>query len=106
MTHTHNFENWPFNQSVDTASFTTRQVLEGSHQILEVYHDHEGEWQFLCGTTLDANDLKVVCMGCMVERDPSILLLATLPSGWCAVRETTTSPWHLEEYADSAEDEG
>ena len=105
MSHSHSFNSWPFQEPVNTASFTTSQVLEGLRHILEVYHDHEGDWQFLCGTTNDVADLKLVCMGCMLERDPALAKLADLPSGWCAVRDDPQSEWSWEEYEESAEDE-
>ena len=105
MSHSHNFETWPFEEAVNTASFTTKQVLEGLHPIVEVYHDHEGDWQFLCGTTTDIADLKLVCMGCMLERDPTLANLADLPPGWCATRASPQSQWVREEYEESAEDE-
>jgi hypothetical protein len=53
--------------------------MEGLEPIREVYHDPDGDWQFLCGTTLDAADLKLVCLGCMVERDVTIGELAEMP---------------------------
>lgn len=102
MNHSHHFDSWPFNDAVNTASFTTRPVLEGL-PILEVYHDREGDWQFLCGTTLDESDLKIVCMGCMLERDDSLAKLGQMPLGWCAYRESPQAPWVLEPYGESDE---
>lgn len=100
MSHSRSFQSWPFPDAVNTASFTTRQVLEGLCPIAEVYHDHDGDWQFLCGTTTDVADLKLVCMGCMLERDPSLSGLADLPPGWRAVREDPHSEWSRDEYDD------
>jgi hypothetical protein len=98
MSHTHHFKSWTFQVPVETGTFTTRQVLDGSCPILEVYHDHDGEWQFLCGTTLDTADLKLVCLGCMVERDDTLLELAGLPIGWTAYRDSTNRSWQREPY--------
>lgn len=108
MSHTHNFteSDWPFDVPVNAASFTTKYVVEGSRPILEVYHDHEGEWQFLCGTTNASADAKLVCLGCIIERDPSIFPLADMPPGWVAYRASTDQPWSRETYEDSdAEDD-
>ena len=104
MSHTHNFHSWTFREAVDTGTFTTRQVLEDGYPILEVYHDEDGDWQFLCGTTTEVDDLKLVCLGCMVERDARLLQLADLPSGWCAVRGGADEPWIREPY-EASEDE-
>ncbi len=81
MSHTHNFRFWPFQDAVNTASFATRQALDNAYPIAEVYHDHDGDWQFLCGTTRESEDLKLVCVGCMLERDPALAELADMPRG-------------------------
>ncbi len=103
MSHSHNFDEstWPFRTPINTASFTTIRVLDSSLPILEVYHDHDGDWQFMCGTTNASEDAKVVCLGCMVERDPTLVQLADLPEGWMAYRESSKHPWSREEYEDS-----
>ena len=103
MSHTHNFNesDWPFDTPITTASFTTRYVLDGSRPIRDVYHDHDGEWQFLCSTTTASDGAKLVCLGCMVERDPSLLQIADMPSGWVAYRESPEHPWTREAYDDS-----
>jgi hypothetical protein len=74
--------------------------MEGQKPVREVYHDHDGDWQFLCGTTLDTNDLKLVCLGCMVETDPTIGELAEMPPGWCATRLAPGTEWIQEPYED------
>ena len=105
MSHQHNFDeaNWPFDTPINTASFTTRFVIEGSKPILEVYHENDGDWQFLCGTTVETADVKLVCMGCMLERDPSLGELAALPFGWRAYRNSSGSAWQVEESPDAEE---
>lgn len=102
MSHTHNSveSTWAFDVPVSTTSFATRHVVDGSLPILEVYHDHDGEWQFMCGTTNATSDAKLVCLGCVIERDPSLSQLADMPAGWLAHRESPEHPWSREEYAD------
>lgn len=100
MKHEHSFTEWPFDTPVYTVSFTTRFVIDGSKPILDVYHDHDGYWQFLCGTTTDAADLMLVCMGCMLDRDPALFSLARLPAGWRAVRRSENEGWLQEAYED------
>ena len=68
MSHVHAFHSWTFREPVETGTFTTRPVLEDAQPIVDVFHDSNGDWQFLCGTTLEFDDLKLVCLGCMVER--------------------------------------
>ncbi len=98
MSHSHSFQSWPFGIPVETGVYTTRQVMEGLEPVREVYHDPDGDWQFLCGTTLDTADLKLVCFGCMFDRDPSIGGLAELPPRWCATRQAPDCAWDQEKY--------
>ena len=77
--------------------------MEGLEPVREVFHDHDGDWQFLCGTTLGTADLKLVCLGCMVEIDPTIGELAEMPPGWCATRISVGAEWIQEPF--EAEDE-
>ena len=104
MNHSHNFEFWPFQDAENTLSYTTRPVLDGQ-PILEVYHDHDGDWQFLCGTTLDGADLKLACLGCMLDRDASLAVLAKMPAGWRAVRNTPQSDWILSAYEEEIDED-
>jgi hypothetical protein len=86
-------DEWPFEDPPNTASITTRQVLEGA-PVLRVSHDaDDGSWQFLCGTTEDAADGRVVGLGRMCTRDASLLELADLPEGWQAWRARPGIPW-------------
>ena len=101
MSRPHTFTSWPFADAVNTASFTTKHVLDGRKPVVEVYHDHDGDWQFLCGTTTDVADLKLVCLGCMLERDPSLADLADLPCGWSATRDGLRDNWKRDAFKDS-----
>jgi hypothetical protein len=86
-------DEWPFEDPPNTASITTRQVLEGA-PVLRVTHDaDDGGWQFLCGTTNDTADGRVVGLGRMCDRDGSLLEVADLPEGWHAWRERVGAPW-------------
>jgi hypothetical protein len=84
---------WPFADKPNTASITTRQVLEGA-PVLRVTHDaDDGSWQFLCGTTDDTADGRVVGLGEMYARDATLGELADLPEGWRAWRAAPGLPW-------------
>ena len=103
MSYTQNLDesNWPFDVPADTAAFTTRYVLDGSRPVIEVYHDHDGDWQFMCGATNAAEDGRLVGLGEMVSLDPTLVQLADLPAGWCAYRESPEHPWSREMYEGS-----
>lgn len=96
--HTHDFDadEWPFDDPQNLAVFTTTRVMEGA-PVLLVTHDHEGDWQVLCGTTNDPKDCRVVCFGCAYQRNREIAELADLPRGWRAWREDVKSPWIREQ---------
>src|SRR5581483_4483831 len=104
--HGHRFTDaeWPFEDSHDLAVITTIRVLEGA-PVLRVTHDHDGDWQILCGTTTNTEDARIVCFGCAFERNREIAALADLPRGWSAWREDVASPWIRERKEWEDEDE-
>jgi hypothetical protein len=87
-------KDWRFDDPPNTASFTTKFVLDGS-PILRVYHDYEGSWQFHGSPDDPATEDvgRLVSLGCMIEGDPSLAQLHDLPCGWCAERESVADPW-------------
>ena len=89
-------EDWPFSDARNTASITTRQVLEGAPILLVTHDAEDGGWQFLCGTTDDPADARVVGLGRMYGRDPTLGELADLPEGWRAHRASPGLPWQRE----------
>ena len=103
--HAHDFEDeaWPFEESSNTVVYSTKYVVHQGAPLLTVAHDHDGDWQFLCGTTDDPDDMSIVCFGCMFENHPAIADFKDLPRGWIAWRDDETSPWQREEL-DPADD--
>ena len=92
-----------FREERNVAVFTTRQVLEGL-PILRVVHEDDGSWQFLCDTTYDVADLKVVCLDEIAKRDSTVNELFQLNYGWHALRDAVGEEWQIEEH-EIAEDE-
>jgi hypothetical protein len=103
--HPHSFllGSWPFAVPVNTLAYTSSQVLSGQ-PVLLVFHDHDGEWQFLTGE--DGEECKIICLGCAYERDGSIAILADMAAGWMAFRDSADQSWQCEPYAGSDPDEG
>lgn len=92
--HRHDFggEPWLFDTPDNTAVFVCSDVFSGARPILRVSHDHDGDWQFLCGYEHSEVLPKIECLGCVVKADQSLLPLADLPAGWGAEREPS-GPW-------------
>lgn len=74
-------ESWPSADSPKTVSITTRQVLEGAPVLLVTHDADDGGWQFLCGTTEDPADARIVGLGQMYRRDATLGQLADLREG-------------------------
>lgn len=93
--HYHEFlENeWPFQEAVNTAAFTTSRVVNDNYPVLLVVHEENGDWQLLCGTTNHKKDCLIICLGCAFVKDRSIGEVADLPLGWKAWRASVDSPW-------------
>lgn len=96
--------NFKFREERNVAVFTTRQVLEGL-PVLRVIHADDGEWQFLCDTTYEINDLKIVALEALTKRDPTLNELFQLPYGWQAQRVVQAADWQTEECGPEEEDE-
>lgn len=87
-------DGWPFEDPPNTASLTTRDILEGSAAVLHVTHDaDDGGWQFLPGSTVTPDDARVVGLGRMCSLDATLLEIADLPEGWHAAREHPGAAW-------------
>lgn len=90
-------KSWPFHEGKNRAVFTTKPVTQGGHPILLVYHDSEGDWQFLCGTTNRPEDGQLVSLGCIFELDGTIGEVADLAEGWRAYRHEQGGAWEQQQ---------
>ena len=81
---------WPFEEAENTAVFCCEHVFSNELPILYVTHDHDGDWQFLCGGTHPDDRPRLVCLGCMVEKDASLWVLADMPVGWGQIEAAPT----------------
>lgn len=102
--HTHNFDNWPFPDDVQTITYCTAKVAHEHFPALQVSHDHDGDWQFLDATTDELCECVLLCLGCVYERDPTLSEIADLPRGWGACRPTIGAAWERWEKPPEADD--
>ena len=97
---------WPFDQPRNCATFTTRQVLEGSEPILLVSHDADDHgWQFIGRSEASMADAKLVALEEIVEIDSKVLEVADLQPGWQAIRTRLGGAWMRREHPLIPEDE-
>jgi hypothetical protein len=94
-------DGWPFAATPKSVAFITTQVLERAEPILHAIHDQHGEWQFLGVTKAAVENARIIALREVVELDPSVLVLADLPSGWHAARRSPGGPWRKEPYTDT-----
>lgn len=87
---------WPFQVSADTEIYTTSNVVRNGDPILTIAHDHEGDWQFLCGYTNRTEDMFVLPLSSIYQEHPFIRDFADLPLGWVAWRDSAADAWHRE----------
>jgi hypothetical protein len=85
---------WRFADSENTEVITLKRILRGAMAVRLVTHDEDdATWQFLDGEHVFEDDAVLVCLGEMVQFDPSLGELADLPEGWYAWRTAASEPW-------------
>lgn len=84
-----------FKESLNTAVFTSRFILDGS-PILFIFHDEDGSWQFLGEEEIiNENDMKLVALSEIIEIDNSVLNVADMPEGFEAIRSNKKGEWKV-----------
>lgn len=85
---------WKFDQEPKVGAITTKQVLEEDQPILLVIHyGDDCSWAFLCDTTDEEQDSRMITMEQAVQLDPTLEKLANLPPGWIAYRDFIGDDW-------------
>ena len=74
----------------------TSTIVSGGAPVLLVFHDDDGDWQFLASTERQADEIAVAHIGHLLDADSTLHQLADLPRGWKAWRETASDPWERE----------
>ena len=80
--------------NLEDVAISTKNIVHDSVAILKVTHDDDGIWQFLDGSSeLNEDDAVVVSVGTMLNIDPSIKEILSLPMGSKAFRRDKDSTW-------------
>lgn len=84
---------WPFEEPHSRIVITSRQVATGQEPIRYAGRFDDGDWQFVCETTDDADDAVVATLGWVFDRDPSVRAAAALHAGQGLLRTDATAAW-------------
>ena len=79
--------------------YTSTIVKEGS-PVLLVFHDHDGDWQFLTSTESREEEIIIADVGHLQDSDDTLHQVGDLPTRWKAWRERPTEPWQREPIPD------
>lgn len=82
-----------FSETPELGVFTSDRVVNGREPICLVFHHENGDWEFVTGKEEGSSEISLIHVGHIIESDPSIAVLADLPSGWKAWRESSASDW-------------
>jgi hypothetical protein len=74
--------------------FTTSDVLEGT-PIKYVYHNEDGDWQFLSKKDPDLSQAKLVCLEELVKMDRTLNMIYYLNYGESAERKSIGDKWKI-----------
>jgi hypothetical protein len=77
------------------AVFSTKQVINWGKVIIYVVHDSDGEWQFLSGDNVTTDDLMIVALGSLLERDPTLNDVLSINPGYEATRDGVAGNWKI-----------
>lgn len=78
---------------MEVAAYVCSHIFKDERPVLLVSRVG-GDWQFLCGSAHDPNDLpEVVGLNHLFERDNSLEELRNLPKDWEAERSTVGGEW-------------
>lgn len=85
---------------LNTAVVTSTYVMQDKLPILYVSHqDDDGKslWQFHCGNKdYSMEKMMLVGLGTVLATDSSLMELADLKKGYCAIRNSPNDPWRIE----------
>ncbi len=74
--------------------FTTVYVIEKDSPIVYVSHDMDGDWQFFGNEeNVEIDKARVVLLGEIIKRDPSVKEVLDMPKGTAAYRKSIKSSW-------------
>ena len=92
-------KDWPFTQPRRSLVLTNTQVIEGVSAVYYVSHDEgDGIWQFHAHEDVPTKeeDVRLAPLKELYYEDESLGLIADLPTGWHAWRDSLDEEWKRE----------
>jgi len=84
-----------FKEPENTACFICNHILKEKKSILLVFHEADGDWQFLCGSDNHSEDnIKIVSLKQVTKIDESVNQLFEMPLGYGAERASGHMEWN------------
>lgn len=81
----------------DYGVYICEHIFRNTRPVLVCVRDDDGSYQFLCGEDDPEEDVPhVVGVGHLLDRDPSLEVLANLEEGTLAVRTSAEGSWEYE----------
>jgi hypothetical protein len=80
----------------DLGVFTSRLVRDDEQAILLVFHEENGDWQFLSSNEEREEEIVLVHLSHVLDWDPTVQSLEDLPGGWKAWRGSVDDDWARE----------
>lgn len=95
-----------FNDPSDKPVFTTTYIMKEGSPIVYIGHELDGNWQFMGSEPLGdpTTSVLVVPLVEIIKLDRSVLKVADLPKGYCAIRDHQREKWRIEKIHDAPED--
>ena len=87
-----------FEDSLNTAVFTTKFVVIDKKEITYITHETEdGAWQFFSNDNFDDFEevSMILSLDEIINLDKTVLEIADLPLGYIATRETVKDKWKI-----------
>jgi len=89
------------------AEFACRNVYERGAPVLYAAHDHNDDWQMLCGGDEHDDDEEIIVLHKehLQERDSSLADVFDLSPGWEAERDGADAPWSRQSFEADRDDD-
>ena len=79
------------------AVFSTKYVIKDDKAIVHVVHDSIDEWQFLSSDNITVEDLMIVALGSLLEKDHTLNEVIEIKPGHEATRDKVGATWQVVE---------